>query len=235
MILLTLGSIRHYSYFVIFLKFSQVPAPIAVYWYTYAEPGQQWRHGLEQSVLPRPPTNITAVVGVAVDLVCRGDLHQCGNFFSVVWYRERGPAQQRVYVYRHHSGGSKAEGGWAGRARHRYYAAKHVMAVTLNPVGLADQVRNLTAAQPVTLRYFLPLAARLGLCEMAVKAHYRCEITYEDQAGRWFSDSCLAAQLTSLAVLGQPDLFSVTLSNGTELADRATVKHLQQGQNISLR
>ena len=74
-----------------------------------------------------------------------------------------------------------------------------------------------------------------GCVRWLVKAHYRCEITYEDQAGRWFSDSCLAAQLTNLAVLGQPDLFSVSLSNGTELPDRATVKHLQQGQNISLR
>ena len=35
-------------------------------------------------------------------------VHECGNFFSIVWYRET-EAQERVYVYRHHSGVSKVK------------------------------------------------------------------------------------------------------------------------------
>lgn len=33
-------------------------------------------------------------------------LRECGNFYSIVWYREA-EVQERVYVYRHHSGVSK--------------------------------------------------------------------------------------------------------------------------------
>ena len=35
-------------------------------------------------------------------------LHDCGNFYSIVWYRSLAlEEQERVYVYRHHSGVSK--------------------------------------------------------------------------------------------------------------------------------
>ena len=33
-------------------------------------------------------------------------LRECGNFYSIVWYKEA-EVQERVYVYRHHSGVSK--------------------------------------------------------------------------------------------------------------------------------
>ena len=38
-------------------------------------------------------------------------IHECGNFFAVVWYKEntRNQFSDRVYVYRHHSGVSKVE------------------------------------------------------------------------------------------------------------------------------
>lgn len=78
------------------------------------------------------PVNITAVAGSSVDLRCRVDLHECGNFYSIEWYKESsnghrtssssspGAASRRVYVYRHHSGLAKAEHGWRRRARHSY-------------------------------------------------------------------------------------------------------------------
>ena len=77
-------------------------------------------------------------------------VHECGKFYSIVWYRET-EVQERVYVYLHHSGVSKAEGVWAGRARHSYDRSGLRMKVSLGPVTLSDQGR------------------------------YRCEITYEDQ------------------------------------------------------
>ena len=47
------------------------------------------------------PLNITAVTGISVDLRCKVKLHECGNFFSIVWYREvHGRPNERVYVYR---------------------------------------------------------------------------------------------------------------------------------------
>lgn len=47
------------------------------------------------------PLNITAVTGISVDLRCKVKLHECGNFFSIAWYREtHGRPSERVYVYR---------------------------------------------------------------------------------------------------------------------------------------
>lgn len=46
--------------------------------------------------------NATAVTGIAVDLRCKVKLHECGNFFSIEWYREvHGRPSERVYVYRY--------------------------------------------------------------------------------------------------------------------------------------
>ena len=44
----------------------------------------------------------------------------------------------------------------------------------------------------------------------------RCEITYaEDSNGRWFSESCLAAQqVTRLSVLGRPKFVRMDLKRG---------------------
>ncbi len=39
----------------------------------------------------RGPLNVTAVSGVDVELRCRVRLQECGNFYSVVWYREEQP------------------------------------------------------------------------------------------------------------------------------------------------
>ena len=44
-----------------------------------------------------------------------------------------------MYVYRHHSGISKPEAHWAGRARHIYDTKKHSMRVKLSPLSLEDQ------------------------------------------------------------------------------------------------
>ena len=74
-------------------------------------------------------------------------------FSSIEWYREPLSIQQspdekpseiidlrqRVYVYRHHSGISKPEGHWTGRARHIYDAKKHLMRVKLSPLKLEDE------------------------------------------------------------------------------------------------
>ena len=64
---------------------------------------------------------------------------------------------------------------------------------------------------------------------------YRCEITYEDQAGRWFKDSCLAAQVTNLIVYGQPDYVKVSLENETEVENGATIGPYVEGQLLVLR
>ena len=113
--------------------------------------------------------------------------------------------QERVYVYRHHSGVSKAEGVWSGRASHTYDTSRLSMVVLVLPISLSDQGR------------------------------YRCEITYEDQVGRWFKDSCLVAHITNLVVYGQPDMVRVSLENGTELADRTIIGPFSQGQKVVLR
>ena len=131
-------------------------------------------------------------------------VHECGNFYSIVWYRET-EVQERVYVYRHHSGVSKAEGAWSGRASHIYDTARFLMIVSVLPISLSDQGR------------------------------YRCEVTYEDQAGRWFKDSCLVAHVTNLVVLGQPDFVRLSLQNGTELENEAIIGPFSEGQNIILR
>ena len=131
-------------------------------------------------------------------------VHECGNFYSIVWYRET-EVQERVYVYRHHSGVSKAEGVWSGRASHIYDTSRLSMVVSVVPISLSDQGR------------------------------YRCEITYEDQVGRWFKDSCLVAHITNLVVYGQPDMVRVSLENGTELADRTIIGPFSQGQKVVLR
>ena len=60
-------------------------------------------------------------------------------------------------------------------------------------------------------------------------------MTYEDQVGRWFSDSCLVAHVTNLVVLGPPDLVRLSLNNGTELADRGVIGPLAEGQSVTLR
>ena len=44
-----------------------------------------------------------------------------------------------MYVYRHHSGISKPEAHWAGRARHIYDTKKHSMRVKLSPLKLEDE------------------------------------------------------------------------------------------------
>lgn len=140
-----------------------------------------------------PNVNATGVMGSGVDLKCKVKLQECGNFFSIEWYRDfvslasgsregepelvahktshrqrrhhhlrypqvwRGPESdwnhtadgrprarreageeedgqpavesERVYVYRHHSGLSKSEGLWEGRASHQYDTRRHVMTV----------------------------------------------------------------------------------------------------------
>ncbi len=104
----------------------------------------------------RGPLNVTAVSGVDVDLRCRVRLQECGNFYSVVWYREQQrlplttpsssssvggtsvdadllpspPESERVFVYRHNNGRGKAEGPWRGRAEHVYDTKRHVMRVS---------------------------------------------------------------------------------------------------------
>ena len=112
----------------------------------------------------RLPLNVTAVAGVDVDLRCKVRLHECGNFFSIEWYREhkgeQDPRSERVYVYRHHSGQAKAEGAWAGRASHGYDGRRHLMTVRLSPSEVGDD------------------------------GYYRCEITYAE-GKRWFQDACL--------------------------------------------
>ena len=76
-----------------------------------------------------------------------------GSIFRIEWYREplsiqqsadENPSEiidlrQRVYVYRHHSGISKPEGHWTGRARHIYDTKKHLMRVKLSPLKLEDE------------------------------------------------------------------------------------------------
>ena len=137
-----------------------------------------------------------------------------------MWYRETS-TQERVYVYRHHSGVSKvkannnfvkigceyfqAEGVWSGRATHVYDTTRFLMVVSLTPLILEDQGK------------------------------YRCEITYEDQAGRWFKDSCLAAQVTNLVVYGQPDYVKVSLENQTAVENGATIGPYMEGQLLVLR
>ena len=131
-------------------------------------------------------------------------VHECGNFFSIVWYKET-ELQERVYVYRHHSGVSKAEGSWSGRASHIYDTSRFLMIVTVTPVNLGDQGR------------------------------FRCEVTYEDQVDRWFSDSCLVAHVTNLVVLGPPDYVRLSLDNGTHISDQETVGPVIEGQSVVLR
>ena len=71
-------------------------------------------------------------------------------FFRIEWFREPSNNQdnsnseiidkrERVYVYRHHSGISKPEAHWAGRARHIYDSKKHSMRIKLSPLHLSDQ------------------------------------------------------------------------------------------------
>ena len=67
------------------------------------------------------------------------------------------------------------------------------------------------------------------------QGRYRCEVTYEDQVGRWFSDACLVAHVTNLVVLGPPDLVRLSLDNGTEVEDRGRVGPLVEGQSVTLR
>jgi len=133
-----------------------------------------------KSGLVAPTVNATGVIGSGVDLKCKVKLQECGNFFSIEWYRdflsipnhgqggepelvahkfshrqrrhhhhhhsdEMKPRQrretseeeegrptvetERVYVYRHHSGLSKSEGLWEGRASHQYDTRRHIMTV----------------------------------------------------------------------------------------------------------
>ena len=42
-------------------------------------------------------------------------------------------------MYRHHSGISKPEAHWSGRARHIYDTKKHLMRVKLSPLKLEDE------------------------------------------------------------------------------------------------
>ena len=100
---------------------------------------------------------------------------------------------------------SQAEGVWSGRASHVYDTARFQMVVSLTPLILEDQGK------------------------------YRCEITYEDQAGRWFKDSCLAAQVTNLVVYGQPDYVKVSLENQTTVENGATIGPYMEGQLLVLR
>ena len=67
------------------------------------------------------------------------------------------------------------------------------------------------------------------------QGRYRCEITYEDQVGRWFKDSCLVAHITNMMVYGQPDMVRVSLENKMELADRTIIGPFSQGQKVVLR
>ena len=94
---------------------------------------------------------------------------------------------------------------WSGRASHIYDTTRFLMLVSVVPISLSDQGR------------------------------YRCEVTYEDQVGRWFSDSCLVAHVTNLVVLGPPDLVRLSLDNGTEVADRESIGPLAEGQSVTLR
>ena len=149
--------------------------------------------------------NITAVTGISVDLRCKVKLHDCGNFYSIEWYRKTAKGgSQRVYVYRHHSGVAKSEGAWHARARHAYDARAHAMRIELGPTRLEDE----------------------GV--------YACEITYEED-GRWFEDSCLQAQVTTLSVLGRPKYQTVSLENGTLVSDGAVIGPYNEGSLLVLR
>ena len=67
------------------------------------------------------------------------------------------------------------------------------------------------------------------------QGRFRCEVTYEDQVGRWFKDSCLVAHVTNLVVFGPPDFVRVSLDNGTEVLDGSIIGPYPEGRNIVLR
>ncbi len=45
----------------------------------------------EAAVKPSPVVNVTAVTGVSVELKCKVRLQECGDFYSIEWYRENNP------------------------------------------------------------------------------------------------------------------------------------------------
>ena len=45
-------------------------------------------HAASKTGNAQPPINITAVTGVSVELKCKVRLQECGNFFSIEWYRD---------------------------------------------------------------------------------------------------------------------------------------------------
>eukprot|EP00094_Tigriopus_californicus_P006888 TCALIF_06634-PA protein Name:"Similar to HMCN2 Hemicentin-2 (Homo sapiens)" AED:0.02 eAED:0.03 QI:0/0.5/0.28/0.85/1/1/7/253/1111 len=163
------------------------------------------RHPVIQQLQRSPPLNITAVTGISVDLRCKVKLHECGNFYSIEWYRHLpGNVNERVYVYRHHSGNAKSEGSWENRARHVYNAKRHAMRVSLYPTQLQDE------------------------------AFYSCEITYEVD-GPWFNDTCLTPQVTRLKVLGKPKFLAIALENGTNVDEHTVIGPYNEGSLLVLR
>ena len=69
---------------------------------------------------------------------------------------------------------------------------------------------------------------------------YRCEVTYEDQVGRWYSDSCLVAHTTNLVVEGRPDTVQLTYDyeDGAEAEvaeDGAIIGPFAEGRTLVLR
>ena len=71
-------------------------------------------------------------------------------------------------------------------------------------------------------------------CNHTNQGTYSCEITYEEP-GRWFKNSCLDQQLTTLNVLGKPDKVIVSMNNGTELEDGAILGPYTEGTILVLR
>ena len=91
-----------------------------------------------QLLKQRAPLNVTASSGISIELKCKVRFHDCGNFYSIKWYKGDGLDSQRVYVYLHR-GQPKAENSWKGRANHSYDAKKHLMKVHLANVRLEDE------------------------------------------------------------------------------------------------
>ena len=44
-----------------------------------------------EAAVKTPVVNVTAVTGVSVELKCKVRLQECGNFYSIEWYRENNP------------------------------------------------------------------------------------------------------------------------------------------------
>lgn len=187
----------------------------------------------------RTPLNITGVKGVEVDLKCKVKLQECGNFYSIEWYKEKlssldlidpeggqGPGDLRDQQHL----AEDADLTWApdeevllGRpassgqvpttslsASERVYVYRHHSGLAKAENSWEGRARHSYDAK----RHLIKI--RLAPIDLQDEAAYRCEITYEE-AGRWFKDSCLAPQVTQLNVVGRPTFVTVSLENDTEI------------------